>query len=115
MAKNENHNIKLRIWFYSGENKVLGKGRIELLERIKDTGSISGAAKQMKMSYRQAWQMVEEMNEFSKLPLVEKQLGGKSGGGTIVTEAGERAIKAFHTLENKVNAFAIKEAEKLKF
>ena len=57
------------------------------------------------MSYRQAWQMVEEMNQFSTLPLVEKQLGGKSGGGTKVTEAGERAIKAFHTLENKVNAF----------
>jgi molybdate transport system regulatory protein len=110
MAKNEKHDIKLRIWFYSGENKVLGKGRIELLERIKQTGSISGAAKGMKMSYRQAWQMVEEMNEFSKLPLVEKQLGG-----TIVTEAGERAIKAFHTLENKVNAFAVKEAEKLIF
>jgi molybdate transport system regulatory protein len=105
MAKNKKYEVRFRIWFYSGEEKFLGKGRVELLERINRTGSIANAAKEMKMSYRQAWQMVKEMNEQSRLPLVEKKMGGKTGGGTIITEAGEKAIEGFYELENKVKTF----------
>jgi len=105
--------VKFRIWFYSGEDKLLGKGRVELLERIKAGGSISKAAKDMKMSYRQAWQMVAEMNERSKSPLVEKQHGGNNGGGAIVTEAGEKAIAIFHELEDKVRVFIKKETDNI--
>lgn len=114
MNRQKNLTVKFRIWLYSEEEKLLGKGRVELLERINQTGSISSAAKEMKMAYRQAWQMVEEMNERSKSPLVEKQLGGKSGGGTIVTEAGIKAIETFHELENKVAAFIKEETKKLR-
>lgn len=103
MAKRNNLQVKFRIWFFSGEEKLLGKGRVELLERIKRTGSISKAAKEMKMSYRQAWQMVQEMNEHATHLLVEKQLGGKSGGGAIVTKAGEEAIEVFHKLADEVD------------
>ncbi|HRD39802.1 MAG TPA: ModE family transcriptional regulator, partial [Bacteroidia bacterium] len=70
-------------------------------------------AKEMKMSYRQAWQMVAEMNARSNSPLVEKQLGGKSGGGAIVTKAGFQAIETFQTLENKVRIFIENETNKL--
>lgn len=114
MAKKIKYNVSFRIWFYSGEDKFLGIGRVELLERIKVTGSIANAAKEMKMSYRQAWQMVTEMNERSSSPLVEKQLGGKSGGGAIVTQAGIRAIETFHALENKVRIFIENETKKQK-
>ncbi len=114
MAKKEKYNVKFRIWFYSGDNKFLGIGRVELLERIKATGSIANAAKEMKMSYRQAWQMVAEMNERSSSPLVEKQRGGESGGGAVVTQSGIQAIETFHTLENKVRIFIENETKKLK-
>lgn len=114
MAKGEKYNVKFRIWFFAGDEKLLGIGRVELLERIKETGSISSAAKAMKMSYRQAWQMVSEMNERSKKILVEKQLGGKSGGGARVTETGEYLIKIFYELENKVKALIKEESKNLK-
>jgi molybdate transport system regulatory protein len=68
----------------------------------------------MKMSYRQAWQMVSEINERSNSPIVEKKIGGKKGGGTIVTEAGIQAIETFHALENKVRILIENETKKLK-
>lgn len=108
------YTTKFRIWIYSGGEKLLGIGRIELLERIMETGSISKAAKTMNMSYRQAWQMVEEMNMRAPLPLVEKQMGGKSGGGAHVTAAGERAIKSFLSLENKVKKLIEQENKNFK-
>ncbi len=109
------YDVSFRLWFYTGDDKFLGKGRVELLERIDRTGSISAAAKEMKMSYRQAWQMVEEMNERSSHHLVEKQLGGKNGGGTFVTETGHRAIAVFHEMEEKVRKFIEQESSKLQF
>lgn len=110
----EKISIKFRIWFFIGENKLIGKGRVELLELIRETGSISNAAKVMKMSYRQAWQMVQEMNERSMQPVVEKQLGGKAGGGATVTARGEQLIAAFHQMEKNVRVFIDEETKRLK-
>ena len=115
MEAQKKYEVSFRIWFYTGGDKLLGIGRVELLERIRKTGSISSAAKEMKMAYRQAWQMVEEMNARSNSPLVEKKIGGRSGGGAIVTEAGLKAIDSFHKLEDKVRAFIAKEAKYLDF
>lgn len=113
MSKIIELNITHRIWVHADGKKLLGKGRVELLERIKQTGSIYNAAKEMKMSYRQAWQMVKEINERAPRPLVEKILGGKNGGGAAITKAGEEAIKKFHSLNNKVGQFINKEFKKL--
>lgn len=105
--------VKFRIWLYKNEAKILGKGRVELLEHIAQTGSITNAAKQMKMSYRQAWQMVQDMNQNASTPLVEKKLGGKEGGGARLTSAGVKAIKEFHNLEKKVQRFILAESKKI--
>lgn len=115
MVKKTNYDVRFRIWFYANDDKFLGKGRVELLERIKETGSITNAAKGMKMSYRQAWQMVKEMNESANEILVEKSLGGKGGGGAAITHAGEIAIQQFHDFENKVAQFIADESKKLNF
>ncbi|HRK52635.1 MAG TPA: LysR family transcriptional regulator [Cyclobacteriaceae bacterium] len=115
MAKKTKNNVVFRIWFFVDDEKLLGKGRVELLERIEKGGSIASAAKEMKMSYRQAWQMVSEMNQRARKKLVVKQLGGKSGGGATVTEEGKEAIKCFRELENKTRMFLEKEYKKLKF
>ncbi|WP_229029152.1 winged helix-turn-helix domain-containing protein [Flavobacterium sp. SLB02] len=76
----------------------LGIGKIWLLENIRKTGSITNAAKEMKMAYRQAWQLVEEMNQRAESPLVEKLFGRKGGGGARLTPAAEKAKTVFYEI-----------------
>ncbi len=115
MIKNKKYSVRVRVWIDETNGPFLGIGRIWLLEHIAETGSITNAAKEMKMSYRQAWQLVEDMNKQAEAPLVEKLLGGKGGGGARLTEAGQRAIKTFYSLEKKINDFVSKESSKIKF
>ena len=97
------YTVGFRVWINEEQGHFIGLGRVRLLENIKATGSITKGAKAMKMSYRQAWQMVEDMNQRSDKPLVEKILGGKGGGGAVVTETGESAIKLFYILDEKMS------------
>ncbi|WP_158799024.1 winged helix-turn-helix domain-containing protein [Pedobacter sp. L105] len=83
------------LWIEIEGEPVFGPGRVELLERIQQTGSIRQAAIQMGMSYRQAWQMVEHMNSHLSHPVVISQRGGKGGGNAEVTQKGMDAIKQF--------------------
>lgn len=115
MSGNKKYSIEVRVWIEEAEGAFLGIGKIWLLENIKKTGSITNAAKEMKMAYRQAWQLVEEMNQRAESPLVEKLLGGKGGGGARLTEAGERAIEVFYEVEKRIKEFAQKETQNLKF
>ena len=73
-------NVDGRIWIITAEGKLVGKGRIELMEKIKQFGSIRQAALAMQMSYRQAWQLIDDMNSKAKTPLVISNRGGKGGG-----------------------------------
>lgn len=82
----------------SEDDRFLGPGRIELLERIIETGSISQAAKQMGMSYKKAWDLINSMNQQTQKPIVITQTGGEKGGGTIVTDEGRQLIVAFRNL-----------------
>ncbi len=115
MSMDKKYSIEVRVWIEEAEGAFLGIGKIWLLENIKKTGSITNAAKEMKMAYRQAWQLVEEMNQRAESPLVEKLLGGKGGGGAKLTEAGERAISVFYEIEKRIKEFAQKETLNLKF
>lgn len=85
----------------SNGQSVTGGGRITLLQLIHETGSISEAARIMKMSYRQAWEQIQHMNSNFPFPLVIKSSGGKGGGGTIVTKEGLRLIESFQELQAK--------------
>ena len=76
-----------------------GKGRIELLSQINSSGSISQAAKNMKMSYKAAWDAVDMMNNLAGETLVERSKGGKGGGGAQLTERGKRMIRNFGIIE----------------
>lgn len=95
------------------EGTFLGYGRVVLLERIRDRGSISGAAKSMKMSYRHAWRLVDSMNRQAGSPLVETATGGEGGGGARLTESGAKAIENFWRLHRRFNEFLEKEASNL--
>ncbi len=110
----KNYEIGFSFWLQSDGGHFLGKGRVELLENIRLTGSITQGARAMKMSYRQAWQMVEDMNKQSRSPLVEKISGGAGGGGARITPAGDAAIVIYHKLHSKIDSFVKKETAKLK-
>ncbi len=96
--------IEGRIWFKKEGKNLLGNGRVELLEKIDEHGSISKASKVMKMSYKAAWDMVDAMNNLSDEPLVKKVTGGKNGGGTQVTKAGRELINSFKKFKAFYNA-----------
>ncbi|MFL5729650.1 MAG: winged helix-turn-helix domain-containing protein, partial [Cytophagaceae bacterium] len=102
--------VRGRIWVETGKGAFLGVGRIELLIKIRESGSISKAAKAMKMSYRQAWELIESMNQKSKKPLVISKTGGKGGGGATITEAGEKAIRDFSKLNLAFRKFLIRQS-----
>jgi molybdate transport system regulatory protein len=94
-----------RIWIEASGEKILGHGRIELLERIKESGSIRQAALQMKMSYKQAWDLINHMNTHFESPLVISHRGGRGGGNAVVTEYGLDIISRFHALQTKFKEF----------
>ena len=82
-----------------------GKGRIELLEKIGELGSISAAAKALGLSYKAAWEAVEGMNNLSDEPLIIRVAGGKYGGGSVLTAFGLQALSAFRRLEYEYQQF----------
>jgi len=94
-----------KIWLEINNEKVLGPGRVELMERIHASGSIRQAAIQMKMSYKQAWELVKHINSHFSEPIVISHRGGKGGGNAIVTDNGIDLIKQFHQLKRKFEAF----------
>jgi molybdate transport system regulatory protein len=107
--------LRGRIWIDGKEGTFLGYGRIILLERIREYGSITNAAKSMEMSYRHAWELVDSMNRQAGKPLVEASTGGKGGGGARLTEDGEKAISLFWKFYEDFQAFLGEEEGKLGF
>ena len=87
--------LRGRIWVDGPEGTFIGYGRVVLMERIREHGSITKAAKSMDMSYRRAWLLIDSMNRQAREPFVVTSTGGKNGGGTKVTPAGEKAITHF--------------------
>jgi len=84
-----------RVWLEKDGRTFLAWGRVVLLERIRELGSISKASKSMGMGYRHAWSLVDEMNRLSPKPLVRRTIGGKGGGGTELTPEGEATVEGF--------------------
>ena len=82
-----------------GAAVALGPGKVALLEAVNQTGSISGAAREMGMSYRRAWKLIEAMNFDFKSPLVITNAGGSGGGGAQVTPAVFDALKRYLFME----------------
>lgn len=102
-----------RLWIESADERFLGPGRIELLEKITQYGSIAKAAAAMEMSYKKAWDLVASMNRQASSPLVVTQTGGKKGGGALVTPEGKQAIAAYQTLQARFHQFLQQETNLL--
>lgn len=83
---------------------AMGPGKAALLEAIDRTGSISAAARDLEMSYRRAWLLVDTMNQCFKQPLVSTETGGQRGGGAHITEFGHDVLRRYLEMEAKAAA-----------
>lgn len=109
------YRLKGRLWVDGPDGTFIGYGRVVLMERIIELGSITKAAKQMGMSYRHAWRLVDSMNRQAPKPFVITSAGGRNGGGTLVTEHGEKAIKMFWKTYGALERFLEKEGAKFDY
>ena len=116
---NQRLDIRLRIDF--SPSGSIGPGKIVLLEQIARTGSLSQAARELGMSYRRAWQLLDDLNHSFSEPVATASVGGAGGGGVQLTKLGEELIAAYRDVERTAleathTRFAglIKEAEPAK-
>jgi molybdate transport system regulatory protein len=93
--------IKGRVWLEKNGETYLSWGRVVLLERIRETGSIAAAARAMEMAYSHAWSLVANMNRLAGEELVARTFGGRQGGKAWLTPAGEAAVAQFWELAGK--------------
>ncbi len=84
----------------------IGPGKIALLEAIREAGSISAGARMMDMSYKRAWDLVEEMNSLFGKPVVAAKTGGRKGGGAALTAFGDAVVTRFRAIEAEALAAA---------
>ncbi len=103
--------LRGHIWIEGKDSTFLGYGRVALLERIREYGSITKAAKALEISYRRAWILVDSMNQQSPKPYVVTSAGGSKGGGTRVTPEGERAITLFWKIHENFQIFLKSQAD----
>ncbi len=97
-----------------GDEIAFGPGKADLLDAIRETGSISGAGKKMGMSYRRAWLLVDAMNRCFLNPLVDTAKGGANGGGTQLTELGIQVLDQYRLLQAEVTAITHNHFEQIK-
>jgi molybdate transport system regulatory protein len=90
--------VSLRVTLKKGT--AFGPGKAELLERIRDTGSIAAAGRQMKMSYTRAWGLVEAMNCEFRAPLVLSAKGGAARGGAALTDLGAEVLERYRRMQS---------------
>ena len=94
--------VRSKVWLEKDGKLFMGWGRVTLLERIDQLGSISAAAKSMDLAYRNAWLWVEAMNRLASAPLVEKSTGGVRGGYARLTEEGRRIVSEYKEKRSRV-------------
>lgn len=107
--------IRGRIWLNVEERGCFGVGKIALLEHIRDQGSIRRAAAAMGMSYKRAWDLVEDMNRVAGEAIVVTETGGRGGGGARITPRGRGIIKTFRELERRLATFLQDESDRIQF
>ncbi len=107
--KSSKQDLKPQIRIMFRKAIAMGPGKADLLRAIDETGSISGAARQMEMSYRRAWLLVDTMNQAFKSPVVVTLTGGKAGGGAAVTDFGKKVLQRYSAMEAKASASVARE------
>ncbi len=105
--------LKFRIRVVDGETIAVGPGKIDLLEAIALTGSITAAARHLDMSYRRAWLLLDELNRSLRAPAVESAKGGTAGGGSVLTEVGRELITLYRRIEETARSSNARDIQRL--
>lgn len=105
---------RLQIRVYFDDVHWFGPGKAELLELIRETGSISAAGRRMGMSYKRAWTLVETLNGMFREPLVASARGGPHGGGAALTQLGEAMLARYRRIEAASRAASAAEARAMR-
>jgi molybdate transport system regulatory protein len=103
--------LKLTLVLASGAR--IGPGKAALLESVRASGSITGAARAMGMDYKRAWLLVDSLNRAFATPVVERATGGVRGGGASLTAFGEELLARYRRLEAEAAALAADDLEAL--
>lgn len=103
----------LRLRIMAADHVAMGPGKAQLLEGVRDTGSISAAGRGMRMSYKRAWQLIDEMNTCFREPVVSTSTGGSGGGGASLTPMGEQVLALYRQMEQRCAEAAKKELAEL--
>lgn len=91
--------VQFRLRITKGDEIAVGPGKIALLEAVAATGSITAAARQLGMSYRRAWLLLDTMNRCFSKPLTDAEAGGQRGGGTALTPLGAQVVQRYRRIE----------------
>lgn len=103
--------IRFRVDF--GPQLAVGPGKIALLESIRHSGSLSQAARELKMSYRRAWLLLDSLNGAFRQPVVQTNKGGRHGGGSHLTTLGEQLIRTYRSFEAAAQRRATQDFKRL--
>ncbi len=105
----EGYTVRGRIWVEKDGELYLGWGRVILLERLSEMGSIAASARSMGLTYRNAWLWIASMNRLAPSPLVEKIVGGSRGGHATLTDEGRRAVAMYKELHARLEKLLAQE------
>ena len=106
--------LKPRLRLVRGGTILLGPGKADLLEAVRETGSLRRAAAALGMSYMRAWSLVKTMNAAFRLPLVALVRGGAGHGGAALTPSGARVLTLYRAMERKCSRAAAADTGKLR-
>ncbi|MBE7173113.1 MAG: winged helix-turn-helix domain-containing protein [Williamsia sp.] len=109
LQKKSQYKVAGSLWIECENERFFGPGRVELLQKIEETGSINKAARLMGMSYKKAWEMISALNVQAARPLVITQTGGEKGGGSVITEEAKQLIAYHYQLRQRFQEFLEKE------
>lgn len=112
----KNHNglgIRSKIWIEVDGEPVFGRGRRFLLEAIDSHGSINRAAQEIDISYRKAWGHIKAMEERLGVKLIERQVGGKNGGGAALTADARKFLRKYEALEKGIQEIVDKKFKEI--
>jgi molybdate transport system regulatory protein len=104
---------RIRIRLYFGDGHSVGPGKVQLLEAVRELGSISAAARSMGMAYRHAWELIDDMNQCFRSPVVTGTSGGRAGGGAELTPFGEEVARRFRAMEKRARRAMARDVEAL--
>lgn len=105
--------LKIKVQLILDGDIAFGPGKADLLAAIHEHGSISAGGRALGLSYRRAWQMVDMLNRCFKKPLIESTLGGRRGGGAVVTPAGLEVLKRYRAFTKALSRVSKKSAKPL--